>query len=385
MPIGSITPTLQPSPSRTPIGCGLDGDYNLAIGTGHIVVVTPTADIGNHCDNCTIPVTLPFPFRLYDQTFSSVNVSSNGNLQFLGNNPSPPTLGVCLPSTSLDYAILVFWDDLSTVVTSQCPSCGVYSYTTGAPPNREFHLTWIAQAQSIKAFTVFYFDVALSEGSQSRFTNTYDVTFRDESGARPDAGNGTIGVQKIMGGVRYTQERCNGSFPATGAGYKLFFTGPGPCDTPTPVPFVSSSQDQSTNSMQYGRGQVSTPVYTATPTESAMLRPNSDLPVPAEGMSTKEAHLTPTPSQIRSPLPGAKYGPMPGVLVDSISREDSGSGGLGGAVSSKDGLELAFMALAALLAITLAACVGGWKQVGIFLSVRGIMRLDAAQKRGPFR
>jgi len=38
------------------------------------------------CDDCTTPITLPFTFNFYGQPFTSVNASSNGNLQFTSNN-----------------------------------------------------------------------------------------------------------------------------------------------------------------------------------------------------------------------------------------------------------------------------------------------------------
>ena len=41
-----------------------------------------TTDIGNHANNLVTTVALPFPVQLYDQSFNSINLSSNGNAQF---------------------------------------------------------------------------------------------------------------------------------------------------------------------------------------------------------------------------------------------------------------------------------------------------------------
>ena len=41
-----------------------------------------TTDSGNHGDDQVTAVALPFSYTLYDQTFNSINVSSNGNAQF---------------------------------------------------------------------------------------------------------------------------------------------------------------------------------------------------------------------------------------------------------------------------------------------------------------
>src|SRR5207302_2203211 len=48
-------------------------------------IVPGTTDIGNHYDDCVTNVTLPFPVQLYGTLYTSVNVSSNGNAQFVSN------------------------------------------------------------------------------------------------------------------------------------------------------------------------------------------------------------------------------------------------------------------------------------------------------------
>ena len=42
-----------------------------------------TTDTGNHIDDGTTPITLPFSYTLYDQTFTAANVDSNGTFQFV--------------------------------------------------------------------------------------------------------------------------------------------------------------------------------------------------------------------------------------------------------------------------------------------------------------
>ena len=46
-------------------------------------IVPGTTDIGNHGDDTVTTVALPFSYTLYDQTFTSINLSSNGNAQFM--------------------------------------------------------------------------------------------------------------------------------------------------------------------------------------------------------------------------------------------------------------------------------------------------------------
>jgi hypothetical protein len=68
--IGSPTPTATPCV----------GQYVITQIEGSCV--PGGTDIGNHGDDTVTTVALPFPCTLYDQTFNSINLSSNGNTQF---------------------------------------------------------------------------------------------------------------------------------------------------------------------------------------------------------------------------------------------------------------------------------------------------------------
>src|SRR5207244_10921391 len=74
----SPTPTSTPTSSPTPTPCV--GQYVINQIGGSIV--PGTTDIGNHGDDTVTTIALPFPFTLYDQSFTSINLSSNGNAQF---------------------------------------------------------------------------------------------------------------------------------------------------------------------------------------------------------------------------------------------------------------------------------------------------------------
>ena len=54
--------------------------YNFTLGTA--TFVPGVTDTGNHCDDCLTSISLPFPVMLYDQSFTTANVGSNGSLQF---------------------------------------------------------------------------------------------------------------------------------------------------------------------------------------------------------------------------------------------------------------------------------------------------------------
>src|SRR6185503_9643184 len=75
----TFTPTPTPTATSTPTPCIGAYVINQIGGT----IVPGTTDIGNHGDDTVTTVALPFPFTLYDQSFTSINLSSNGNAQFV--------------------------------------------------------------------------------------------------------------------------------------------------------------------------------------------------------------------------------------------------------------------------------------------------------------
>ena len=78
---GGPTPTGTPSPTPTATATPCTAQYTVAQIGG--AIVPGTTDIGNHGDDTVTTVALPFPFTLYDQSFTSINLSSNGNAQFV--------------------------------------------------------------------------------------------------------------------------------------------------------------------------------------------------------------------------------------------------------------------------------------------------------------
>src|SRR5205814_1398937 len=136
-------------------------------------IVPGTTDTGNHTDDGTTFVSVPFNYTLYGNTYSGVNVSSNGNAQFIGTNTD--FSNVCLPvppsATPWDYSIFPYWDDLRTETTWTCTPgpCGIYTSTSGSAPNRIFNIEWRAVYYNAGSGTGnANFEVRLYEG-QSRF------------------------------------------------------------------------------------------------------------------------------------------------------------------------------------------------------------------------
>jgi hypothetical protein len=82
-------------------GCPPQNHYDIAQIGGSIV--PGSTDSGNHGDDVTTTVPLPFSYSVYDQTFNSITVSSNGNAQFTTDDAA--FSNVCLPWASHDYTI----------------------------------------------------------------------------------------------------------------------------------------------------------------------------------------------------------------------------------------------------------------------------------------
>ena len=89
-------------------------------------------------------IALPFPYTLYDHTFNSINVSSNGNAQFTTTDTA--FTNVCpLPWTSHNDAIFPYWDDQRTDANTGCAAFpggtfGVFTSVWGTAPNRIFNI-----------------------------------------------------------------------------------------------------------------------------------------------------------------------------------------------------------------------------------------------------
>src|SRR5205807_158730 len=219
------TATSTPTPVCTP-------NYTITARSG--ARLPGKTDIGNHCDDCNNNIALPFPVTPYNQTFNSVNASSNGNLQFLSNDST--FTNTCLPYFAFNFAILPHWDDLRTDGAGE----GVFTLLTGPPGSQTFYIEW--RTHYFSGAGTANFEVVLHENS-TNFEVIYGVVTQGGSSA-------TVGVQRDTGS-QFTQFECN-----TGgltSGLQLLFTEP-PCGTPTPTPTATAS---------------ATATFTPTPTATA--------------------------------------------------------------------------------------------------------------------
>lgn len=215
-------------PSVHPPASAVPGTYQVTRSEGAVIVPGDT-DVGNQYDDGTTTIALPFSYTLYDQSFTSASISSNGVLQFDG--PISDSENVCLPYPYFSYAVLPLWNNLRT------DTGGVFASISGDAPNRIFNIEW--RAELVNGGEA-HFEVRLYEG-ETRF----DVIYANVIGAGIDS---TIGVQKDTSG-NFTQYECNGS-SLVNPGTQLTFTlVSGVFPTPTPLQIAPSAVNITINSL----------------------------------------------------------------------------------------------------------------------------------------
>src|SRR5439155_11225433 len=181
LPSGGVTPT--PTPTAT---C-MPNDYTITTDSG--TIVPGVSDTGNHCDDCITPIALPFPVTFYDQTFFSVGISSNGNLQFTGANESDFG-NACPPTGTVFDRIAPFWADLHDEDTAN--GQGVFTSVSGAAPNRIFNIEFRENFFGVDGPPVLDFEVRLHED-----TPNFEIIYGALNGNTGDTA--TVGAQRDTG------------------------------------------------------------------------------------------------------------------------------------------------------------------------------------------
>jgi hypothetical protein len=242
----------------TVAGCPPQDHYNIAQIGGSIV--PGTTDTGNHCDDCVTTIALPFSYTLYDQTYNSITLSSNGNAQLTTLDAAYSN--ICLPWATHNYTILPYWDDLYTLNAG----FGIFTSVSGTAPNRIFNIEW--RAQYYPGTGTASFELRLYEG-QTRFDVIYGTVTSGNTSA-------TAGVQK--NDTTFDQYFCNGSgSTATGGqSYTLQVC------TPSPTPTATATA-------------------TATPTATATATATATPTATATATATPTATVSPTPTAAPTP------------------------------------------------------------------------------------
>lgn len=231
-PTGSSTSTPSQTPTRTRTGIPPPSCPNhYGVTTRTATMIPGVTDIGNHIDDGTTVLTLPFQFSFYGNSHNTVNVSSNGNLQFSSANNEYTNQCLINNNNNMNSLIAPHWDDLRTDAQVNCsvyPSgCGIFTTIQGHTPNRIFIIEWRA---------VYY--VPESSGAAINFETILheDGIIDYVYGNVPDNGAGaTIGVQRGTG-YWFTQYSCNWAYVLNGL--KITLRQPPPCG---PLPIIEGN------------------------------------------------------------------------------------------------------------------------------------------------
>jgi hypothetical protein len=159
-----------------------------------------TVDIGNHCDDCSTPISLPFPVRLYGATYTSVNASSNGVLVFNGL-PNNNFGNGCLPYGGAEAMVAPYWDDQRT---DSPAGTGIFTSISGVAPNRVVNIEWRTSNYSAGTVLANIYEVRLAENSPN-IRVVYSTPMSNGASA-------TIGLQRTGAG-QSTQFSCNTGTP----------------------------------------------------------------------------------------------------------------------------------------------------------------------------
>jgi hypothetical protein len=268
-------------------GCPPQNHYDIQQIGGSIV--PGTTDTGNHIDDGTTPISLPFSYTLYDQTYTSANVDSNGTFQFV--NPSSIFTNTCLPDTSgRTYIAFPYWDDQRTDAQSGCSvfpggTCGIFTSVTGSAPNRIFNVEWRTVYYADTTTTANY-ELRLYEG-QSRFDVIYGTVASGNTSA-------TAGVQQTDSA--FDQYFCNGTGGAATGGQSYILQSCSPTPTPTASPSATPT---------------ATATATATPTATATATTTATPTATATASATPTATARPTPTPRTPPTPRPRPTPAP--------------------------------------------------------------------------
>lgn len=184
------------------------GGYYINDGFPATSIIPGTTDIGIHCDDCFVGITLPFPVSLYGTTFTTARVTSNGILTFgsgssaYSNQSLPTNIGGIELNT-----IYAFWDDLYTSYGHQ----GVRTAVSGSTPSRSFVVEWRSDYCCGGSGILTNFEIVFYEGQ-----TYFDIIYGNLVSTRDRGDSATIGVQKSFSPVQYTQYSVNTASLSTG-------------------------------------------------------------------------------------------------------------------------------------------------------------------------
>ncbi|MCB9007951.1 MAG: hypothetical protein H6656_11395 [Ardenticatenaceae bacterium] len=173
--------------------------YTCDSGTA-FAYIDATTDTFLYSDDGVTTLDLPFPFTFYGTTYTQLQASSNGNVQFGSGNAFFGNS--CLdegPAVGMGDMVAPFWDDLDLT------AFGFLEYdVVGETPNRIFVLEWDDIPRFGDEDDRVTFAIQLFENSQDILFLYEDVTLLEGN----NGSSATIGIQSEAQGVAL-QFGCN--------------------------------------------------------------------------------------------------------------------------------------------------------------------------------
>ncbi|HST03356.1 MAG TPA: zinc-dependent metalloprotease family protein [Chloroflexia bacterium] len=226
------TETFTPRPTATQ-SCEL---VNYEVATATATMISGGQDIGNHVDDGSTTITLPFPVTIYGTAYTSGSVSSNGHIEFGSVNDGPDT--GCLPimgDTAYTDSVILLNADLRTDEATTEPS-GIFTQTLGTAPNRDLVIRWHTTFFDISGEADF--EVIFHESNPQ-----IDVVY----GPIVDLGaTASTGIQHNLS--QFTQYSCSEGTLADGLQVSYM---PVSCNTPSPTAVVSPTATPITCTIEF--------------------------------------------------------------------------------------------------------------------------------------
>lgn len=143
-------------------------------------------------DEDSIPVTLPFPFTYYGQTYRTVNVNTNGLIHFA---PVPPFsflgFNTSIPSSfPPNAAVYAMWDDLFVSGNGS-----IRTDVFGSAPNRSFVIEWRNASFWDDPSQTASFEIVLYENGRIA------LQYKTADSPLPRGRSATIGIEDEAGAV----------------------------------------------------------------------------------------------------------------------------------------------------------------------------------------
>ncbi len=169
-------------------------------------IVPGTTDTGNHADDGSTWIPLPFPYQIYGLVLTSVAVGSNGHLTFGVVNDSGTVS--CLPVAYASYVIAPYWTDQCTTAcpNTGCSGCGIFTSISGTAPRRIFNIEYRTRYYDSGGDGVpLNYEVRLFEG-QMGFEVIYGTI---NPFTPPDGRELSVGVQFNAAPNNFTRYGCD--------------------------------------------------------------------------------------------------------------------------------------------------------------------------------